>query len=286
MKAGCEMSSLKSIAGFFSSVHFVWHIWDGLKDGFHALVNYHKLDRRNLEKLIFSYLGDWLTRQRQDVQNGVEGADTRLAAAEHLQGELKKILEGKEPYDIFVRWKPLEKQSIGWEPDLNDGVRMNIRPWITEAKLYRATKARNSAHDPEHQVHQRPRQGARPRSQRVPLVCEIDRPHQRYSLVARREAARARTPMKLLERLRESFAKTLRVPEGQAAPVAIVWTDATGEWLSLAPLLRILMPEFFTFGEYLPEERTGPAIWLKCIVDRTCRTLHRQARFRCSTCPT
>jgi hypothetical protein len=119
---------------------FVWHIWDGLKDGFHALVNYHKLDRRNLEKLIFSYLGDWLTRQRQDVQNGVEGADTRLAAAEHLQGELKKILEGKEPYDIFVRWKPLDKQAIGWEPDLSDGVRMNIRPWITEAKLYKATK--------------------------------------------------------------------------------------------------------------------------------------------------
>jgi hypothetical protein len=119
---------------------FVWHIWDGLKDGFHALVNYHKLDSRNLEKLIFSYLGDWITRQRQDVQNGVEGADTRQAAAEHLQGELKNILEGKEPYDIFVRWKPLDKQPIGWEPDLNDGVRMNIRPWITEAKLYKATK--------------------------------------------------------------------------------------------------------------------------------------------------
>jgi len=124
----------------FDQRPFVWHIWDGLKDGFHALVNYHKLDHRNLEKLIFSYLGDWLTRQRQDVQNGVEGADTRLAAAEHLQAELKKVLEGKEPYDIFVRWKPLDKQAIGWDPDLNDGVRMNIRPWITEAKLYKATK--------------------------------------------------------------------------------------------------------------------------------------------------
>jgi hypothetical protein len=119
---------------------FVWHIWDGLKDGFHGLVNYHKLDRRNLEKLIYSYLGDWLTRQGQEVQQGVEGADTRVAAAEHLQDELKRILEGQNPYDIFVRWKPLDKQSIGWEPDLNDGVRMNIRPWITEAKLYKATK--------------------------------------------------------------------------------------------------------------------------------------------------
>jgi hypothetical protein len=126
---------------------FLWHIWDGLKDGFHAIVNYHKLDRRNLEKLIYSYLGDWLTRRRQDVDSGAEGAETRLAAAEHLQGELKKILEGqsskddREPsFDIFVRWKPLSKQAMGWEPDLNDGVRANIRPWITAGKVYKATK--------------------------------------------------------------------------------------------------------------------------------------------------
>jgi hypothetical protein len=75
--------------------------------------------------------------------------------------------------------------------------------------------------------------------------------------------------MKLLDRLRESLAKTLRVQEGQAAPIAIVWTDATGEWLPLAPMLRALLPEFFTLGEYRPGEKTGPAIWLKCIVDRT-----------------
>jgi hypothetical protein len=119
---------------------FIWHVWDGRQDGFHALLNYHRLDRRNLEKLIYSYLGDWLTRQRQDVSNGVEGADTKLAAAEHLQGELERILTGLPPYDIFVRWKPLSEQPIGWEPDLNDGVRINIRPWIIAAKLYKATK--------------------------------------------------------------------------------------------------------------------------------------------------
>lgn len=124
----------------FLQVPFIWHVWDGLKDGFHVLVNYHKLNRRNLEKLIFSYLGDWLSRQRQDVQNGVEGADTRLAAAEHLQGELRKILEGEKPYDIFVRWKPIDKQPIGWTPDVNDGVRVNIRPWIAQAKLYKSAK--------------------------------------------------------------------------------------------------------------------------------------------------
>lgn len=116
---------------------FVWHIWDGRRDGFHSLVNYHRLaapggeGRRTLEKLIYSYLGDWIDRQRAEQKAGVEGADARLAHAEHLRAELIKILEGEPPYDIFVRWKPLNEQPIGWEPDINDGVRMNIRPFMT-----------------------------------------------------------------------------------------------------------------------------------------------------------
>ena len=35
-----------------------------------------------------------------------------------------------------VRWKPVDKQPIGWEPDLNDGVRLNIRPFV-EADILR-----------------------------------------------------------------------------------------------------------------------------------------------------
>ena len=110
---------------------FIWHIWDGLKDGFSALVNYHKLNRANLEKLTYTYLGDWIGRQKAAVAGGEEGSDAKLAAAQMLQESLKKILEGEAPYDIFVRWKPLDKQPIGWEPDLNDGVRLNIRPFLT-----------------------------------------------------------------------------------------------------------------------------------------------------------
>jgi hypothetical protein len=119
---------------------FVWHIWDGRKDGFHALVNYHALNHKTLENLIYSTLGDWISLQRQDVGNGIEGADSRFTAAEYLQNELKKIQHGESPYDIFIRWKPLKEQPIGWNPDLNDGVRLNIRPWIAAAKLYGATK--------------------------------------------------------------------------------------------------------------------------------------------------
>jgi hypothetical protein len=110
---------------------FIWHIWDGLPDGFAALVNYHKLDRKNLETLTFTYLGDWISRQRQDIASGVDGAEERLAAAETLKKRLELILEGEAPHDIFVRWKPLHEQPIGWDPDLNDGVRINIRPFIS-----------------------------------------------------------------------------------------------------------------------------------------------------------
>jgi hypothetical protein len=39
-------------------------VWDGLKDGFAALVNYHKLDAKNLERLIHTYLGDWIASRR------------------------------------------------------------------------------------------------------------------------------------------------------------------------------------------------------------------------------
>ncbi len=110
---------------------FIWHIWDGLPDGFAALVNYHKLDRKSLETLIYTYLGDWISRQKQDLASGVDGAEERLAAAESLKKKLEQILEGEAPYDIFVRWKPIEQQPIGWDPDLNDGVRLNIRPFMT-----------------------------------------------------------------------------------------------------------------------------------------------------------
>lgn len=110
---------------------FIWHIWDGLRDGFAALVNYHKLDAKLLETLIYTYLGDWINRQKQDIASGVDGAQERLAAAEALKKKLELILEGEAPYDIFVRWKPLEQQPIGWKPDLNDGVRLNIRPFLS-----------------------------------------------------------------------------------------------------------------------------------------------------------
>jgi hypothetical protein len=118
----------------FQQRPFIWHIWDGQRDGFSVLVNYHKFDKKKLETLIYTYLGDWISIQQSD-KGKVDGAETRLAAAEALKKKLELILEGEKGYDIFVRWKPLEEQPIGWEPDLNDGVRLNIRPFIKAGVL-------------------------------------------------------------------------------------------------------------------------------------------------------
>jgi len=88
-----------------------------------------------LERLIHTYLGDWIRTQEAGVSNGVDGAPLRLAAAQALKKKLVAILEGEAPHDIFVRWKPLAQQPIGWNPDLNDGVRLNIRPFMTAEVL-------------------------------------------------------------------------------------------------------------------------------------------------------
>ena len=65
----------------------------------------------------------------------MDGAGVRMAAAQGLKLRLGQILEGEAPYDIFVRWKPLEEQPVSWNPDLNDGVRLNIRPFMSVADV-------------------------------------------------------------------------------------------------------------------------------------------------------
>lgn len=108
---------------------FIWQIWDGHKDGFSCLLNYHKLNYKTLDNVTHSYLESWIKKQAGDAKTGKPGAEMLLAAAQGLQEKLKLILTGEPPYDIFVRWKPLHEQPIGWNPDLNDGVRINLRPF-------------------------------------------------------------------------------------------------------------------------------------------------------------
>jgi len=119
----------------FHNRPFVWHVWDGRKDGFGVLVNYHRLNRQLLDRITHTLLGSWIEAQRDQVRKELPGAEARLLAAQDLQGKLELIAESEPPLDIYVRWKPLHEQPIGWDPDLNDGVRLNIRPFVETGVL-------------------------------------------------------------------------------------------------------------------------------------------------------
>ncbi|MBT3212377.1 MAG: BREX-1 system phosphatase PglZ type B [Planctomycetaceae bacterium] len=56
--------------------------------------------------------------------------------------------------------------------------------------------------------------------------------------------------------------------DGQDRPVAILWTDPKEQWRPLVPLLLKAIPELLVYGDYDSDSRTGPAIWLRCLVDR------------------
>ena len=71
-----------------------------------------------------------------------------------------------------------------------------------------------------------------------------------------------------IEAVKEGLLAAGRYNTGDAvAPAAILWTDAEGDWRPVAARLRGLMPELLTLGPFEPEQRTGPAIWLRCVTE-------------------
>lgn len=57
--------------------------------------------------------------------------------------------------------------------------------------------------------------------------------------------------------------------QDQVAPAAVLWTDKERQWEPLTPRLREALPQFLVLGPYKPKERSGPAIWVKCMIART-----------------
>jgi hypothetical protein len=76
-------------------------------------------------------------------------------------------------------------------------------------------------------------------------------------------------PGNLVEALLASFKASLGSPDGTEPPAALLWTDSDAQWRPIIPSLRQAVPEIYTLGDYDPQTRTGPVIWLRCIVDRT-----------------
>lgn len=55
-------------------------------------------------------------------------------------------------------------------------------------------------------------------------------------------------------------------PEVQAAPACILWPDRDRQWEAVIPRLKGELPELLALGDYAPDKRTGPAIWMRCVI--------------------
>ena len=78
----------------------------------------------------------------------------------------------------------------------------------------------------------------------------------------------AATGNTILEALVHSLERAARHnPNDVVQPRVVLWTDNDSQWLSIIPQLRRLAPQLLTLGDYEPETRTGPAIWLRCVLD-------------------
>lgn len=137
----------------------IWHIASSRGStpfAFGALVLCHRFDRNRMAKLRAHYIRDAVeTFKREAALADKEGRvgdrmewQARLEQVEELDVRLQWVQEGRHEgleggesdYRILAPWKTLEKQPSGWEPDINDGVKVNIAP-LSKAGVLRSTKA-------------------------------------------------------------------------------------------------------------------------------------------------
>jgi hypothetical protein len=130
-------------ASMYKNRPIFWHISSKQDKGpaaFSALVHYNRFDKDRMAKLRGVYLREALTVfRRESALAGREGrADDRLEwqakveEAEELDRRLQRVQEGfhqgPEDFRILTPWKTEKERPKGWDPDINDGVKVNIEP--------------------------------------------------------------------------------------------------------------------------------------------------------------
>ncbi len=53
----------------------------------------------------------------------------------------------------------------------------------------------------------------------------------------------------------------------QVAPSCILWPDGERQFECVVPVLQDALPSLLVLGDYAPDKKTGPAIWLRCVID-------------------
>jgi len=125
----------------------IWHIASRQGKGkaaFGALVHYHRFDQNGMAMLRGTYLREAIEAFRREAalaskENREEDRldwQAQLEEALELDRRLQLIQEGdhqgpdggEQDFRILTPWKSAEERPKGWDPDIDDGVRMNIEP--------------------------------------------------------------------------------------------------------------------------------------------------------------
>jgi hypothetical protein len=142
----------------YKSRPIFWHIASAQGTGraaFGALVHYHKFDKNRMARLRSSYLRDAMdTFRREAALAEKEGRSddrgewqAKLEEAQDLDRRLQLVQEGHhegpeggpKDYRILTPWKKPDQRPHGWDPDLDDGVKVNIEP-LQKAGVLRIAK--------------------------------------------------------------------------------------------------------------------------------------------------
>lgn len=120
-----------------------WHIASsqGKKPAaFAALVHYHRFDKDQMAKLRGTYLRETIDVFRREAAQASKDGRTddrlewqsKLEEAQDFDKRLQLVQEGyhqgAEDYRILTPWKTEAERPKGWDPDINDGVKVNIEP--------------------------------------------------------------------------------------------------------------------------------------------------------------
>jgi hypothetical protein len=107
---------------------------------------------------------------------------------------------------------------------------------------------------------------AAPRKKRATVIAAKPYPVGGGTASMVRESAGDTVGQELARRVRAAGAYTVG---DQTPPAAILWPDGERRWDGVLSDLKALIPELYSLGAIAPEERTGPAIWPRCIEART-----------------
>jgi len=135
----------------------LWHLASSqtrTEPGFSCLVHAHHFDADALAKLRSVYVKDRITvLRREAAQAGQDGkADLRLdllALAEEVEAYDAKLAQlqegahagpegGDRDYRILTPWKSPAERPKGWNPDIDDGIKVNLAP-LARTKLLRVS---------------------------------------------------------------------------------------------------------------------------------------------------